>query len=219
MGTLVAHTNIQGTGSTRVSSAIDTTGANLLVGAYIQDWLGACAFTDNQGNTWATGGSSITDAGGLTKGGISYVINPTTSASHTFSLSGSNSNQSSIVYAFKTALAFDTANVGNDIASTTTITTNSLTPANATNLIVAILGKVGDGGTASINQGFLNPEDVPTILSQQWGLGFAYLFQAAATARQPTWTTTLTNTYLTAELMSFSMSADASGFVRGYVYG
>jgi len=78
--TLIGTATIIGDGTTtaQTSSAIDTTGANLIVA-----WIAGADFatlTDNKGNSF----TDLTDPSGSPRGGFKYRISPTVGTGHTF---------------------------------------------------------------------------------------------------------------------------------------
>ena len=85
--TLLAHANVGGSFVTpNTTSAIDTTGAQLLIvvaGVYSTGATGKIAVSDSAGNVWYPAGARGADFG---MPQIYYCYNPTTSATHTFTV-------------------------------------------------------------------------------------------------------------------------------------
>jgi hypothetical protein len=181
---LLGHALAIGGGAATSTAARNTTGAKLIVLAVT--YVGAtpsAAPTDSAGNTWIQGPSAQSASTNLCA--LYYCINPTTSATHTFSVSQS---VSSIAVSYWSGAAPQkdkhNANFGN-----ATTTTGSITPQTDGELLIAACSGGGGGGTGAtaIDNGF-------TILqagannAAAFGLAHAYLFQTTAAPINPTWT-------------------------------
>jgi hypothetical protein len=167
------------------SSAIDTTGASLLVAAV--SWYPGgfiTSLTDSEGNTW----TPLTEyAAGDGAVRLYYVINPSTSATHTFSVSGTNCYPALAVASFIRTAAFDDEN-GAASASATTRNTGSVTPAGDNELFVTGLAfnDTSLAGDATINSGFTVAESQSDAVGL--AVGIAYKIQTTGGAENPTWT-------------------------------
>ncbi len=171
------------------SSAIDTSGATLLVVAVA--YFGSTpTLSDSKFNTW-TLAASIADGSGR-KSEIYYAENPVVGTGHTFRLSGTTSAPALAVTAWSgaaTSSPGDQVSSGNS-ASATTVATGSLTPTEDNELVIA--AAMCEGTTnppvASIDGGFTIQENLAGVASNAFAVGQAYLVQTTATAANPTWT-------------------------------
>lgn len=174
---LVANTYSTGA----ASSAIDTTGATLLV-AVCSGFIGSTPnLTDSKSNTWT--GLTIRGGGSLVK--IYYVANPTVGTNHTFDPSGTN--PSCTVAAFSgvvTTSPFDQEN-GNT-GSGGSVSTGSVTPSEDNELVIAGV-TFYPAGVVSINGGFTITDQVNYVLGAEMGSGLAYLIQTSVAAANPAW--------------------------------
>lgn len=165
------------------TGAINTSGATLLVVLISSSGAANLTPTDSQGNTW-THAQSNTCTG--TANRIFYCVNPSTSASHTFSVSGSFRFPAIAAYAFSGAdpSPLDVTNGHDNGTTTSAFNTGSVTPSVDNCLIVAGLCN-NVSSAATIDSGF-------TALSYQSGgstsqsLGTGYLIQGGAGAVNPT---------------------------------
>lgn len=183
---LVANIGSSAGSGTTTTSAIDTTGASLLVVNRIGFSGGDLGVvSDNKGNTWVQL-PRVTGSGGLWQFFL-YCINPIVGTGHTFTIT--NGTACAIeVAAFSGVtgvLPFDQLSTFIDTAAT--IQPGSLTPANANSLIVTGVGIYNSGPTvSSIDSGFTITDTNPA--GGNFGGSLAYLVQGAAAAVNPTWT-------------------------------
>lgn len=175
-----------GTVSSATTSAINTTGATLIIA-----WLGrfrtgdvpAPTFTDSAGNTW----TAITDRQSTNSRGLFYYrLNPTTSASHTFTFSSASAVffPSISVAAFAGPIVF-----GVEVGATTTSSASgqpgAIVPTSNGALLVAgetfsaVGTQAASGYTVSAQQNFNG--------SSTLGSAIAYLIQTTAASVNPTW--------------------------------
>jgi hypothetical protein len=191
--TFIASVTAGSSNNTSVTTAaMNTTGANLLVGCTSSYNNTNPRLTDSAGNTWY---STPYHGGGAARGvELFYAVAPVTSATHTFSLSTASSYPSLTVAAFSGAAArnlldSETGSLGTGV--TTLGGANTVTPTNANSLILSCLTHDFGGGTASAAGGSLIT--VPQTLgvnNQHIGSALAYEIQTTATARAATWTWT-----------------------------
>lgn len=173
------------------SSAINTTGANLLVFCWGQ-WHGVSqgATTDSQSNTWA-GVTSVVDGLADTFTLVNQVASPSTSASHTFTLT-SGGGPLGWFAVFALAGVVTSTNDGNNHNSTngaTSLQTTTYTPSHADSLAITMMTMALNGTGPSVNSGFT------TIFTKNatasvYGGGVGYLKQHTAAALAPTWSWT-----------------------------
>ncbi len=197
------------------TSAIDTTGATLFVAGLsnIVNFIQASSITDSAGNTWTLGtlftGSSSRYAA------MAYVVNPTTSGTHTFSFLAVNGAFFPFIgvaaFTNTPAGAFIAEAAGAEATSGTTVQAGSVSPgANANNLIVAFAS--GDEyAPISINGGFTTTDTVGKVAGTTAGGGLAYLIQTSATSQNPTWTFGSTDVTVMAGAMAFKENGGGGG--------
>lgn len=174
--------------NTTTSSAINTTGANLIV-VSIADYALATAavLSDSEGNTW-TGLTPRSVNGTRIK--LYYCYNPTTSSSHTFTATGTG------IYVTLSALAFSGSDTspfdvqnGSATATGTSASTGSVSPSLDNELIITsgAWGNPGQPTSLSINSGFTISQQAVNVSAIAFGLGTAYLIQTTKGAVNPTW--------------------------------
>jgi len=209
---LKAHATAAGLGgsSGATTSAVDTTGATLIVISISNIFAAGNAPTDNKSNTYTALNTVNSGARYQT---MFYCIAPTVGSGHTFSFDAATHSFSGMVVGAwdPTSPVFDTQNAGNSSAGTT-VQPGSLTPGGATNLLITSLG--GDNfGPTSIGSGFSNTNlNLDKIGGSNEGSGLAWLEQASATAQNPTWTVTTNDSVILSALASFTFSGGGGGF-------
>lgn len=169
-----------------VTTAIDTTGASLIV-VGINYFLGAGSATlsDSKGNTW-TALTLVSES--TANGRLYYCVNPTVGSGHTFTLTASGAVRASVAaMAFSNAGAFDQESSSHAVAETRQ--PGSLTPSSSDSLFVTMLASQSNGGD-SINAGFTLSETIADTASHL-SLSVAYLVQESPAAVNPTWATNL----------------------------
>lgn len=207
---LLSHATGAAAGAIGVTtSAIDTTGATLIVVGMQNIAADDTGFlSDSAGNTWTYTTSLACGSSRFVQ--FAYCINPTTSATHTFSIGALAFFPVIVVGAFNSTpgSSFDAVTTGNAAASpTTTVAAGSITPANANNLLVTFMG--GDPiGSASADSGFSSVDQILKAGGHQGG-AMAYLIQSAATAQNPTWTVGSQDAVIGAQQIAFK--ANSSG--------
>jgi len=187
---LKANTVSQTGAATSVTtSAIDTTGADLLIAtifSFTNDVSGA--ITDSKGNTWpgsptAQGGA----AGAYTK--LRFVQGGTVGSGHTFTYTGSISTYGGIlVAAFSGSLASPVDQQTSAFAAANTVQPGSITPTLNTELVVTSFcgNEMAVSGTATVNSGFALTDSVSGGGGTEGAM--AWLQQTTAAAVNPTWT-------------------------------
>ena len=188
------------------SPAINTTGANLIV-VHISSYSGATGLTlsDSASNTWTL---IVSTAISHPESSLYYCLNPTTNASHTFTVSGSNLYCVAQISAWSGAAisgALDQSN-SNTSGSGTTLQPGSVTPSLNGELVITGVSDDTPPGVFSIGSGF-------TILSQDAGSGnaqggaCAYLVQSTAAAINPTWTISVSQSFIAATIATFEVGS------------
>lgn len=208
---LVSNTKVTPAGNSGgTSPGINTTGANLIILAVT--WAITHSFTvsDSKGNTY-TGLNIASTAGQNSQ--LFYCLNPTVGAGHTFTISGAGSLQSMCIEAFsgvKISGAFDQQNTNTNTSAGTTIQTGSVTASAAGCLLVTVHGTnfTDAGGGISIDNSFVLTDYVPLSPGTYYGTGMAYLVQGAASAINPTWTDSVSNSTKAACIASFLPAPD-----------
>lgn len=183
--TLVAHTVAFGSNAAVTTSAINTTGASLIVLAISVNNGTTPTVTDSAGNTWTALTSQT--ATGLAKIAFYYKASPTTSATHTFTNTGTFPTIG--VMAFNNTLGvapFDVEN-GAMTASGTTRSTGSVSPSLDNEVIVTALAGTPTGGGVSIDSGFNLVDQQDFVGSTAYSMATAYKVQTAKAAVNPTW--------------------------------
>lgn len=176
------------------TAAVDTSGAKLIVLAGARyTFATGTALSDSAGNTWTLLHSNASGSSHLEWW---YCIDPTTSATHTFTWTGSSLNASFAVLAYTSggAIQYEQKVVYSKYGST--IQPGSLTPANDGSLVIDTQGHTV-GNTVSIDSGMsmiYNVAKVPT----SYGFAIADLIQATAAAINPLWTDSSFNGYRSA---------------------
>ncbi len=116
--------------NTTTSAAIDTRGATLIV-VYGLQYAGVAkgTLTDSNSNTWAQPFTE-TDAAAVTQVNTYTCFNPTTSASHTFTMTRTGYNGNFVVMAFRkaTSATENTGHVDQVGLGNTALTQGSVTP-------------------------------------------------------------------------------------------
>lgn len=202
---LVAHAAAGGTQNTVTTTGVDTTGANLLIVCVSFDTTSTQTISDSKSNTW----TALTKTTSSSAGAVCYYSkNPTVGASHTFSNTGASNFSSIFMEAFSgadTSSPFDQENGATN--SSTTLQPGSVTPSQNNEVIVTFLGFNTAGTPISIDGGFTQSDTAVDFSSgNHYGGAMAYLIQTSATAANPTWTRTNTQTN-SARIATFKAAA------------
>lgn len=207
---LVTSVAKQGAVSSVTTSAIDTTGCDLLV-ANIFFSNGAApnsAVTDSKGNTW----TAATKRNASDAANRFYYCKPTSVGSgHTFTIGPPNTYGGIIVLGFsgaKAASPLDGQNGANS-ASANALATGSLTPTE--NNCLLIYAATTAGNITAVDVGTLQ-EVANGISGTTYGGGVGYQIQTTATARNPSFSASVTN-QMAASILAFK-AAPAPLFSR-----
>jgi hypothetical protein len=183
---LIAHTGIDGTGSGVTTSAINTTGANLLVA--VCNWYASSgSISDSKGNSWTLG---FATSGADTQVSIYYVYNPTVGSGHTFTWSAANGPIMVMAWSGSASSPADQS-AGQNATGSTTIQAGSITPSQNNELVIAGVG--ANNSTLSIDSGYTITDNESYTSGVSLGGAGAYLIQTTATATNPAWTLSGTN--------------------------
>lgn len=194
------------------TDAVDTTGKDLIVLSFnwyagaSSGFTGAPTVSDSAGNTWTALTERSVGSGDLIyKERIYYCVNPTTSATHTFTASGVNGYWSAGYVAATGAHATPLdQQAGSGATTGTTLQPGSITPtANGCLLISGC--DFSSGTTGAINSGF-TASAVDYVVEVNVGGGIASLVQATAAAINPQWSWT-TDGYNVGSTVSFLPAA------------
>jgi len=182
---LVSHATTQGGGG-GTTSAINTTGANFIALQIIS--LGTCSsVTDSASNSWSAVTPTFSTGVSGASEYIAYKVSPTTSSSHTFTISCSS-------YSILFVLAFSngpttgydsTAGYGTVSSNTsaTTATLSSITPSANHELLITFGVFTGITlASASVNDSFSTVVDLTANSANSW------YQQGTAAAIAPAWT-------------------------------
>lgn len=210
---VIAHVSAGSTDTNSITTgAIDTTGADLLV-AWVanETGLGGAALSDSKGNTW-TALTTVTES---PEEGILYYTKPSSVGSgHTFTATATGARPTIAVGAFAGAKAtspHDQQNSNSTGSAGTTLSTGSITPSEANELVIAGHASRASTGTLSIDGGFTIGTQVDGDGVNNQSAGLAYLIQTSAAAANPTWTQTNSTGVKIAKIASFTHEPTVSG--------
>lgn len=188
----VANTAAQGTADGATSSAINTTGANLLIIALVT-YSGVstdAVISDNKSNKWIPL-STNSSSGARTR--FYYAQSPTVGSGHTFSATGTGTYPAIAVSAWAGASTapYDTENTSTFSGSTAAA--GSVTPSTSGELVLAAWGDgiTNDPTGVSVDSGFTILDTLTNVAGTAFGVSHAYLIESAATTKNPTLSGTL----------------------------
>jgi len=155
--------------------------------------------SDSATNTWYLAAAKI-DGGNFGQSRLYFCVNCNTSATHTFTVTGTNQYISFEVASFSgmSTAPFDPSALSSgNCGSCTTVQFGSITPANNNSLVISAINPTSTSTTTSmsINGGFTVIEQVQHASGLNYGSGIAYLVQTTAAAANPTWTITGSGTF------------------------
>lgn len=206
---LVASTKAQQASAT--SSAIDTTGANLLVAVIANLQTAATPTpTDVYGNTWTAAPSNYGSVGGHSRIYVFYVASPTVGPGHTFTLPATGGAQPEGVFsAWSGASAIPYDSINGAESATQPIYSGSLTPRQTDCLVITGVSGDAFGITHSVNSDFTVLQSNAGASGLAWNGAAAYLIQTTAVADNPQWTATGA-TYPRAVIVAFRSDISAA---------
>lgn len=160
---------------------IDTTGATLIIIAAAR--FNAGSVSDSEGNVW-----TLIDTTGLDNVTVDwyYCIDPTTSATHTFSYTGGGLTFPGIAVAAYsgTSVSFDQETTSSS-ANALSDTAAPITPSRDSSLCVVVQGHE-DPNAHSVNEGFVGREDLVYAPGTSIGIYLADKILLAASEQSPT---------------------------------
>lgn len=213
---LVSSTAKQGARNGATTSAIDTTGANLIVIGIAWYSVTSPSISDSQSNTWTalTTSNVASDVGSK----LYYCVNPTTNAAHTFTFGPANVYGGLIVAAFSgvaTSSPFD-QQTGATSSSASALSTGSVTPTENNELVIFAAGKGGNTTTVDATSVGSMIGNYAGITAVTYAQGMGYEIQTTATARNPSLSGTGTSV-MAARIATFK--AAATGLAANPLYG
>jgi len=185
--TLVANigANLGAPGGT--TSAINTTGANLLiVGVAWYNPSSPGALTDSKGNTWTP---LTAQTGQNPDSQIFYCANPIVGSGHTFTYTGVSIYSPICVSAYSGVATSSPLDVQNGAGFSTSLNSQpgSVTPSANNALLVTFTGANNSVASAVIDSSFTITDQIAGG-GGNWFGAMAYQIQTTATARNPSWT-------------------------------
>lgn len=181
--------------TTFTTTPIDTTGAKFIAFSLGYYTVNPPVLSDSAGNSTPTCLTAETVTASSFGNVLCYLINPTTSTSHTFTVTGTGTIFSSlIVGAFSTAnLSYTGLRDGTSIAGPTTTYSypTGVTP-HATGDIILASASAGLTGTStlSINTSFKIVNQISYVGGTSFGSALAFLVAPSGSLVNPTWTDT-----------------------------
>lgn len=185
-GHVSATGNTTGAGPT---SAIDTSGANLIV-LTITYLVNSVFPVDSKSNTY-TKAVDTTSSGGDQGVQIWYCFNPTVGSGHTFTVSSGGTGNiypAMEVSAWSGAITSPLGPTAHALSGTaTSIQPGSITPAHDNALIISGCTSQITTSTINVDSGFTITDQDPQVGGTNYGGAQAYLIQGSAAAVNPTW--------------------------------
>ena len=217
---LLTHAAALGNGTTVTTGAISTTGAALIVIAYSGGYNLNSPFTitDSASNTNYFEAYPVRS--GVTIYGLSlfFIPNPTTNASHTFSVTGPASTFPSLAVACFSGVYGGAEKVMSTYTpASNTVLPGSITPSTNNALLVTGYSNNSGTGTNTINASFTITDTLPNA-GGGGPIALAYLIQTTAAAANPTWTTTGAAVNAEGTMVSFLLSSGGGGGASAHTF-
>lgn len=189
---LVAMSAVARATTDPTSAAIDTIGANLLIGTKTEHGSATPGtFSDDLGNTWNPLTVQDSGAGGI-RIQMFWSIPTSVGSSHTVANTGTSVLGTVSLSAFSGAHAtapYDSPQENGALnGSTSALQTGNVTPSQNGSLIFTGFGFDVASGGVSINLGFSTPVTTEPSGAERGG-SIAYLIQGTAAGVNPTWST------------------------------
>lgn len=192
---LVAHATLQAVvGGT--TSAVDTTGASLLVACVTDFAANSAAVSDSKGNTWIATPNppfGLNNFGSADQAELKffYAKNPTVGTGHTFSFTSNASTFLVSAYSgADTTAPYDTGSQGGGRSGpgSGSAQAGSITPSQANSLIVTVVTPSdSSSGAPTVDSSYTITDSSAYQLGVAEGGGMAYFIQSTATATNPKW--------------------------------
>jgi hypothetical protein len=187
---LVAHTGgALGLNPQRVTSAIDTTGANFLVAVLVSNnGSGAFLNTDSKSNTWTALTAKTQAAGSQVQMYYCVPIPAKVGSGHTVTFDASSSFYASGYFAAFSGSAAAPFDVQNGATNTSaTMSPGSITPSFSDELVISGIG-MHVSGAPTVDASMTVLDSNGFLSGNYFGGGMAYKIQTAAAAINPVWT-------------------------------
>ena len=203
LSTHTVFTDNAGNSNSITTPALTTTGANLMVAGCT--YLNSGTFTsvtDSKSNSYTCLTPTTSNGNEITR--LCYATNPTVGTSHTVTFNGTGIFGSIAVAAFSgvtTSSPLDQQNK-NQTANATTLQPGSVTPGQANEVLVTVLGYKTAGFPISID-GSYTITDSAEFTANNYGISLAYLVQTSPAASNPTWTRGAGNDDVSAQIATF----------------
>ncbi len=217
---LIAHTGAGGSANSATTSAINTSGANLLIvsASWYAGTTTSGVVSDSKSNTWTLLTKHTSDLPCANQ--LFYCVPVAVGSGHTFTFSGTDSFASIGVQAWSgnAAVPFDSQS-GNDQTHniSNTIQPGSLLPSEDNCLVVASLQfENNSANTVTIDSGFTISDTVPYSGGNNEGGSMAYLVQTTATSVNPTWDVGGNMPWLATTLAVFKAASGGGGFLPAW---
>lgn len=164
--------------------SLNSTGSS--VGYMCTSSAGNLIVTDNKGGTW----TELDVQGASTEARLWKGTGAAWGSGHVVSIVENGTRYPAGVVAFFSGVTQNGTPVKNSSDSATSIQHGSITPSNATNVLIACLAASGSTSTVSVNGGYTMTGQVGYTDGEHLGVAMAHLVQSAATAGNPTlsWT-------------------------------
>jgi hypothetical protein len=193
--TLVASAIANGTTSGATTSAVDTTGANLLVLTVAYSSTSGPTPLDSKNNIWTPLTAQATVSGSGQKIQIYYVTpSPVVGSGHTFSIGGTSSLGTIAIQAFSGVRSSSAYDQQNGTATTTgsfvvsSLQPGSITPSEGGQLFVAAICTGSTSSLPTLDSGYTDTGKLMQVNGQSYGLATAYLVYPSNDPHNPTWT-------------------------------
>lgn len=187
----IAHVGVNGAANGATTGNIDTTGADLIIVQVTGLFSTNPTLSDSKSNTWLPLTKQSTSSDGFSR--LYYCQAPIVGSGHNFTVAGASSFSGCTVAAFSGSAAspFDLESGAN--VSATSIQPGSITPSQDGDLVICGVEtnlNTDFNTAAAINGGFTITDRQPSVGSQGFAQGLAYLIQTTAAPANPTWSWT-----------------------------
>lgn len=182
---LVATAALVGNAANATTTAINTTGANLIVIG--TSYVTAGTISDSKGNVWTP---RTVYVGVVAASVLYYCYNPIVGAGHTFTSSGGATvTIGALAFSGSAAAPYDKENGFGSPGSVSAIQPGSITPSQTKELVIGMVAW-NNGGTSSIDSGFIKPSEITNVPNNSLGTALFYLIETSIVAVNPTVTLT-----------------------------
>lgn len=169
----------------QTTSAVDTTGANLLVVVTGDEGF---SVSDSKGNTWTLAVQAV--ASGSPYSRIYYCYNPTVGSGHTFTVGLSYGAIAVAAYSGSDSSPLDQTGATATGALVTTFASGNITPTTDNQLVVSGIGVGKSANTLTIGSGMSVAASKNAATGVTYGAAIAWIAQTTAAAINPSWSWT-----------------------------